>query len=58
MTWLNVHAAYDDTHPFEAMEMVARCSRNETELEEAMQAAERTFEYYHLALEDSLRAGR
>jgi pyrroloquinoline quinone (PQQ) biosynthesis protein C len=54
-TWLTIHADYDDTHPFEAMELVANCSQSNEEFNEALEVGRQTLEYYFLALQGCLK---
>ncbi|MBT3185644.1 MAG: iron-containing redox enzyme family protein [Nitrospina sp.] len=55
MAWLKAHTNYDDKHPYEAMELVLGCAENETELNDSLEAAERSLEYYKIALDDCLK---
>ena len=56
MAWLRAHARYDDTHPYEAMELVMRCATNENDLERAIHAAERSLDFYVMGLDACLDA--
>ena len=55
LAWLKAHGTYDDVHPYEAMDLVVRCAEDAKDLEEAVQAAKRSLEYYEMALDDCLR---
>lgn len=52
MAWLRAHAAYDDEHPYEAMELIKRICVSEEQQARAFAAARRGLEYYILALDD------
>ena len=54
MAWLRAHARYDDTHPYEAMELVTKCAENNEDMNAAMRAAERSLEYYCMGLDACL----
>ena len=54
MAWIRAHARYDDTHPYEAMEHVVACAEEEHDLSRALEAAERSLEYYALGLDEVL----
>ncbi|MBI3309237.1 MAG: iron-containing redox enzyme family protein [Candidatus Melainabacteria bacterium] len=56
MSWLNAHATYDDEHPYEAMEIIKMVATTEAEREKAFEAAQRSLEYYILALDDCYSA--
>ena len=49
LTWLKAHAAYDDTHPDEAIELIKRFAVTAEEQEAAKRAAERSMAYYAMA---------
>ncbi|EDY86498.1 TENA/THI-4 family [gamma proteobacterium HTCC5015] len=50
--WLRAHAAYDDEHPYEAMELIKRTATTDDARTRAFKAAQRGLEYYILALDD------
>jgi pyrroloquinoline quinone (PQQ) biosynthesis protein C len=52
LAWLQAHAAYDDEHPYEAMELIKLCAVTEEERQKAFAATRRGLEYYLLALDD------
>jgi len=54
MTWVNAHSDFDDTHPYEAMNLVANSAEDENDLQDAIKASQRSLEYYAMALEDCL----
>lgn len=54
MAWIRAHARYDDTHPYEAMELVVECAEDEEDLSRAILAAERSLEYYAIGLDEVL----
>ncbi|GJL77284.1 MAG: TENA/THI-4 domain protein [Nitrospinaceae bacterium] len=54
-SWLKAHGTYDDTHPYEAMDLVVKCAENDSDLEDAVQATRRSLEYYVMALDDCLK---
>lgn len=49
LLWLNAHAAYDDRHPDEALELIKKFAKTKEAQEKATQAARRSMEYYALA---------
>ena len=51
LTWINAHAAYDDTHPDEALELIKLLARTKQEQEMVKLAAQRGMEYYAMAAE-------
>ncbi|MDF1820049.1 MAG: iron-containing redox enzyme family protein [Alcanivoracaceae bacterium] len=57
LAWLRAHAAYDDMHPYEAMELVRRICETPAQQDRALQAAKRGMAYYRLALDDCLAEG-
>lgn len=56
MSWLTAHASYDDKHPDEAMEVIKLCVKTKEDQDKAFAAAERSLQYYVLALDDCYRA--
>jgi pyrroloquinoline quinone (PQQ) biosynthesis protein C len=59
MRWLRVHAEYDDTHPWEALDIVATLMGNEpseADVDEIRSAVRTSFNYMHLAVDGVLRA--
>jgi pyrroloquinoline quinone (PQQ) biosynthesis protein C len=56
LRWLTAHADYDDRHPVEALEVVKIYATDEAEMARAAAAAERSLEYYAIALDDALGA--
>jgi len=56
MAWLRAHARYDDTHPYEAMELVTRCAKDDDDLQLAIRAAERSLDFYAMGLDACLQA--
>lgn len=52
MSWLNAHATYDDEHPDEAMEVIKLTAINDELREKSLKVAQRSLEYYILALDD------
>lgn len=56
LAWLRAHAAYDDMHPYEAMELVRLICQTPEQQEKALQAAQQGMGYYRLALDDCLAA--
>ncbi len=55
MTWVNAHSDFDDTHPYEAMNLVANSAEDENDLQDAIKASQRSLEYYAMALDDCLK---
>jgi pyrroloquinoline quinone (PQQ) biosynthesis protein C len=51
MAWVQAHAAYDDQHPYEAMELIKLCAVTQEEQQQTLAATKRAFEYYLLALD-------
>lgn len=49
LTWLKAHAAYDDAHPDEALELVKLFAKNKADRQLAQAAAQRSMEYYAIA---------
>lgn len=49
--WLKAHAAYDDRHPEEALELIKLFAMTKAERRKVMSAAKRSMEYYALAAE-------
>ena len=49
LLWLDAHAAYDDRHPDEALELIKKFAKTKEAQEKATQAARRSMEYYALA---------
>ena len=61
MRWLRVHAEYDDTHPWEALDIVATLTGNkpsEGEVEAIRTAVRTSFNYMELAFDAVLRPTR
>lgn len=59
MRWLRVHAEYDDTHPWEALDIVATLMGNEpsdSDVEAVRSAVRTSFNYMELAVDGVLRA--
>lgn len=59
MRWLRVHAEYDDTHPWEALEIVATLLGNnpaDHEIEAVRSAIRSSFVYMEMALDHALAA--
>jgi pyrroloquinoline quinone (PQQ) biosynthesis protein C len=59
MRWLRVHAEYDDTHPWEALDIVATLMGNEpsdSDVEAIRSAVRTSFNYMELAVDGVLRA--
>ena len=56
MAWLRAHARYDDTHPYEAMELVMRCAQDQSDVARALRAAERSLDFYTMGLDACLNA--
>jgi pyrroloquinoline quinone (PQQ) biosynthesis protein C len=52
MAWLKAHAAYDDLHPYEAMELIKKVATNAELQQAALRAAKRAMDYYLIALDD------
>ncbi len=49
LLWLDAHAAYDDRHPDEALELIKKFAKTNEAQEKVAQAARRSMEYYALA---------
>lgn len=49
--WVTAHAAYDDRHPYEALEIVKAYATTEEEQKKVTQATKRALEFYALALD-------
>ena len=49
--WMENHAAYDDLHPYEALEMIKSHATTQEVQERVKHAAQRSLEFLHLALE-------
>jgi pyrroloquinoline quinone (PQQ) biosynthesis protein C len=56
LRWVDAHAAYDDKHPAEALEVVKIFAPDEVTMSRAATAAIRSLEYYAMALSDALAA--
>ena len=54
-SWLKAHGTYDDVHPYEAMELVVKSAKDESDLQDAIHATQRSLEYYVMALDDCLK---
>lgn len=57
MKWLHVHADYDDTHPWEALEIIATLLGTQPsmrEVERIQVAILKSYGYMHMALDDCL----
>ncbi|MEC7119579.1 MAG: iron-containing redox enzyme family protein [Pseudomonadota bacterium] len=53
LAWLRAHAMYDDTHPYEAMELVKLLAQDDPDMQQsAFDAAADGLAYYRLALDD------
>lgn len=51
LLWINAHAAYDDFHPAEALELIKMFARTKEDRENVTQATQRSMEYYAMAAE-------
>jgi pyrroloquinoline quinone (PQQ) biosynthesis protein C len=51
LRWVTAHASYDDRHPDEALEVIKAYATTNEEREKVRQAAQRSLEYYALALD-------
>lgn len=49
--WMEVHAKYDDLHPFEALEIIKRHATSQEMQQRVQHAAQRSLEYLFIALE-------
>jgi pyrroloquinoline quinone (PQQ) biosynthesis protein C len=61
MKWLHVHADYDDTHPWEALEIIATLLGNDVSLREAESvqvAVLKSYGYVRMAFDNCLTANR
>jgi pyrroloquinoline quinone (PQQ) biosynthesis protein C len=61
MKWLRVHADYDDTHPWEALEIIATLLGNQPALrdvESIRVAVAKSYAYMQMVFDDALTAGR
>jgi pyrroloquinoline quinone (PQQ) biosynthesis protein C len=60
MKWLRVHAEYDDTHPWEALEIIAtvlgHCP-SEADVRAIQSSIKKSYDYMRLTLDDCLAAG-
>jgi len=54
--WMENHAAYDDLHPYEALEIIKTHARTQEQQERVKHAAQRSLEFLHLALESCYTA--
>jgi pyrroloquinoline quinone (PQQ) biosynthesis protein C len=57
MKWLKVHAEYDDTHPWEALEIITTIlgsSPSDTDIRAVQTAICKSYEYMRLTLDDCL----
>lgn len=60
MRWLKVHAAYDDKHPWEALEIIATVVGQEADVREVegiRSRIRRSYQYMRLTLDECLAAG-
>lgn len=53
--WMKNHARYDETHALEALEIIIQTTHSEHEQPKVIQAAKRSMEYFHIALEACYR---
>lgn len=51
LKWINAHARYDDTHPVEALELIKAFATTKQERISARLAAQRSMEYYAMAVD-------
>jgi len=61
MRWLKVHAEYDDTHPWEALDIVATLMGNEpseADVDATRTAVRTSFNYMELGLDAVLRPSK
>ena len=61
MRWLNVHAQYDDTHPWEALEIIATLIGNRATTREVhgiQTGIRKSYDYMRMALDDCLLKDR
>lgn len=56
LRWILAHADYDDTHPREALEVIKIFARDEGTMARAAEAANRSLEYFSMALDDVLES--
>lgn len=56
LAWLRAHAAYDDMHPYEAMELIRLICCTEDQQDRALVAAIEGMDLYKLALDECLLA--
>jgi pyrroloquinoline quinone (PQQ) biosynthesis protein C len=59
LKWLKVHAEYDDTHPWEALEIIATilgASPSESDVRSVQAAICKSYDYMRLTLDDCLRS--
>ena len=54
--WMENHAAYDDLHPYEALEIIKTHATTQEQQERVKHAAQRSLEFLHLALESCYMA--
>lgn len=60
MRWLNLHAEYDDTHPWEALEIIATLlghAPSPQQIAEVRQAIQSSYVYMEMGLNDAMTAG-
>lgn len=60
MRWLNMHAEYDDTHPWEALEIIASLlghAPSPQRIAEVRQAVQSSYVYMEMGLNDAMMAG-
>lgn len=55
LAWINAHATYDDSHPWEALEIIKAYAVSSEAQQSVKLAAMRSLEYYALALDYVLR---
>jgi pyrroloquinoline quinone (PQQ) biosynthesis protein C len=61
MKWLRVHAHYDDTHPWEALEIIATLLGNQASMQDmdnVQVAILKSYGYMHMAFDDCLTEDR
>jgi pyrroloquinoline quinone (PQQ) biosynthesis protein C len=61
MKWLKMHAQYDDSHPWEALEIICTLAGSQPsagQIEELRKAICKSYEYMHLFLERCLQQAR
>jgi pyrroloquinoline quinone (PQQ) biosynthesis protein C len=58
LTWLNAHARYDDRHPDEALDLIAKFARSNADWRLATEAACRSMAYYAMAADAVYRLAK